>query len=558
MRALPVLLLLGACDAYVSQEDLESWRCDHWLAEQSWYLDEDRDGWGDLEAERADCERMELFVGQSGDCDDGDASRFPSNPELCQDGIDQDCDGEDPQRSTWYPDEDGDGYGDESAPQEACEPPEGAIAQGGDCDDDDAETNAGAADRTCGDGIDQDCDGRIECALTGSVDLSEGWSAYGLTRTLATGAPTGVAAGADVDGDGVADAAASGMAMGWLLGVGDDRADESTRLSVDLTDADDPGLRVAVVNNGALGAVALGSPDHVGDGGTGEGAVALCWSGDDENPGWITAPTDYLYTGAAVAAIDGTLAVSTEIEVLEELRTWHTTVTLLSGEAIPGSGETLRLDRAVSDAEVDVISALSRRRPVVALGADDEGLEIAVALLHDDDDEDEAKIYWFGGPLAGEVEAEDAGFAELFDEINLGSSLALVDLDGDGALDLALGSPDQEEVEVRLGPPERAGEDPDMVFEAQDVGPALANVGDVDGDGLDDLAVGAPNSDLAYLILGGSAAGGELEAEATILGPEGSQLGANLAGADVDGDGWSDLVLGAPGSYSIYVLWGGF
>ncbi len=57
--------------------------------------------------------------------------------------------------STWYPDADGDGYGDAGDPGEDCETA-GYVTVGGDCNDDDYFENPGLAD-VC-DGIDNDCD----------------------------------------------------------------------------------------------------------------------------------------------------------------------------------------------------------------------------------------------------------------------------------------------------------------------------------------------------------------------------------------------------------------
>ncbi|MGM0559254.1 MAG: putative metal-binding motif-containing protein [Myxococcota bacterium] len=83
--------------------------------------------------------------------------------EIC-DGLDNDCDGdidEDAEdATTYYPDEDEDGYGDESAAVEACEQPADTITDGGDCDDSDASINPDA-DEVC-DGVDNNCDGNVD------------------------------------------------------------------------------------------------------------------------------------------------------------------------------------------------------------------------------------------------------------------------------------------------------------------------------------------------------------------------------------------------------------
>jgi hypothetical protein len=98
-----------------------------------------------------------------GDCDDGNPDIRPDADEICN-GIDDDCDGDVDEEAvdagTWYTDGDGDGYGDDSTAQMACDPPAGTVAQGGDCDDTSGRANPGA-DEMC-DAIDNDCDGFVD------------------------------------------------------------------------------------------------------------------------------------------------------------------------------------------------------------------------------------------------------------------------------------------------------------------------------------------------------------------------------------------------------------
>lgn len=105
------------------------------------------------------------------DCDDSNGEIGPGAAEVC-DGLDNDCDGEADGAlaegaSPWYTDWDGDGYGDDATVATACDAPEGAVAQGGDCDDINPYQSPGAAD-VCGDGFDQDCTGADAVCDTGA------------------------------------------------------------------------------------------------------------------------------------------------------------------------------------------------------------------------------------------------------------------------------------------------------------------------------------------------------------------------------------------------------
>ena len=106
------------------------------------------------------------------DCDALSASVYPGAPEVCADGVDQDCDGSD-----FILDVDGDGYSD-------------AGCGADDCDDGDSAVNPGATELVC-DGVDNDCD---------PLTLNEN----------------------DVDGDGVTDCGLDG-----ILGTADDDCDDS-------------------------------------------------------------------------------------------------------------------------------------------------------------------------------------------------------------------------------------------------------------------------------------------------------------------------------------------
>ncbi len=100
------------------------------------------------------------------DCDDDDAAVNPGASESCN-GVDDDCDDtvdEDDaiDASTWYADDDGDGYGDASDSAVACDQPTGYVSDDTDCDDSNASVSPDASEAV-DDGVDNDCDGYEAC-----------------------------------------------------------------------------------------------------------------------------------------------------------------------------------------------------------------------------------------------------------------------------------------------------------------------------------------------------------------------------------------------------------
>ncbi|MCP4807937.1 MAG: hypothetical protein GY884_21550 [Proteobacteria bacterium] len=130
----------------------------------SWWADADGDGHGDTTDVVADCDQPSGYVDNKTDCDDTDADANPDEDEVC-DTVDNDCDGNTDENdaidaSTWYDDDDGDGYGDSTAFKNACDQPTGSVSDDADCDDSDNSVYPGA-DEYC-DGVDNDCDGTTD------------------------------------------------------------------------------------------------------------------------------------------------------------------------------------------------------------------------------------------------------------------------------------------------------------------------------------------------------------------------------------------------------------
>ncbi len=188
---------------------------------------------------------------------------------------------------------------------------------------------------------------------------------------------------------------------------------------------------------------------------------------------------------------------------------------------------------------------------------------------------DSGGIYWVEGPFVEDRAFDDAdlwvvgeGAAE-----SVGSVLALGDLDGDGVADLGVGVPGvgAGRVAIFAGPP--AGplglSAADVVLtgvrEASATGAAIATGGDVDGDGRDDLIVGAPDAEdggAAYLIVA-PGTGGLADLAHASLGATHPSESAGAAVAilgDVDADGFADIGVGAPtaeaGAGAAFVVYG--
>ena len=163
----------------------------------TYYADADGDGVGGSTS-AALCSATAGYVATTGDCNDASRSVYPGAAETC-DLVDNDCDGatdEGLATSTWYRDADGDGYGTSSTTAVACAAPSGYVSLGTDCDDSTTSARPGLSE-TSYDVLDNDCDG-LQDEMTTSVST---WSIRGTYASDYVGSST-VGTMSDVDGDG--------------------------------------------------------------------------------------------------------------------------------------------------------------------------------------------------------------------------------------------------------------------------------------------------------------------------------------------------------------------
>lgn len=165
------------CNELVDDEAIDA--TDYWS-------DGDRDGFGAGDPTPS-CETPPDTSTQGGDCNDADPAIHPDADEICDEAdVDEDCDGTSDDAddstlretmSTWYRDEDRDGFGDPDRTTLACDLAPGRSADNTDCDDQDATKNP---DLGCSGAWDGDWDATLEVDVTiPDLGLSETCSPSG-------------------------------------------------------------------------------------------------------------------------------------------------------------------------------------------------------------------------------------------------------------------------------------------------------------------------------------------------------------------------------------------
>jgi len=182
---------------------------------------------------------------------------------------------------------------------------------------------------------------------------------------------------------------------------------------------------------------------------------------------------------------------------------------------------------------------------------------------------EEGRVYLYSGSPKGVSTSAWISSPSGDTDACLGWSLAGTgDVNGDGLADFAAGAPGDDStttdggaVWVWAGDPKQIDTSGDWLLQPATqagaaYGSAVSAAGDIDGDGYGDLLVGAPgygptsDGGRVYLHLG-SISGPEPAATWTLDGVTGEAVGTALVGpGDVNGDGWDDVLIGAPGAGS--------
>ena len=501
-----------------------------------WYGDEDGDGYGDATKTATSCEPDDGFVGNSDDCDDAAAAVNPAAQEDCSTDIDDNCDStlntQDALNCTdFYADEDGDGYAGADSALCLCAATEThAFTDDADCDDADVAVSP-EAEEECNDGIDNNCDGTSSgCGLYSESTLSDA----AVTLSGVSGGSTGasLAYGEDVTGDGDTDLLITSYENSRLDILSGPVLDGAPSVTHSGSAASWAGRDVAMgdLNGDGQADLVLGMPRATLLTRAQAGAAGVYW-------GPLASEVDIDAPDVTVWGSDGNAYLGRNLDVAD-----------LWGEGQDGLiiGA---LEAKYVGVRVGMVAVL--RGPIEAELVDTAVFGEASVQFYGDDTEDA-----FGVDVA-----------------------ARADWDGDGIADLAVGARNANAAKggvygffaSSLEDGAYQAADADIILSGAGAsartGEAVVSAGDVDGDGLDDLLVGAPDRNLggtkrgaAYLLT--NVISGEITAVATAefnSTEDNAKFGhsASVTG-DIDGDGVG-VAVGAPkasGGGAVYLFGG--
>ncbi len=576
------------CDGEADEDDA--------IGRTYWGRDADTDGWADLDAVVLSCDPpaaswIAINLTDDEDCDDTDAAISPDATEVCDD-QDNDCDGnideaDADDATVWYADADADGYGNEAITTAACDEPSGYVSNDDDCDDTSSAVSPAALEYC--NTIDDNCDGDID--EDSAVDATTWYLDYdgdgygGDSWSIVTcEAPSDFVASSD-DCNDVEATAYPGAEEVCRDGIEDNDCDDTTTCALDAAytatdlDAHLDGPSADLT----LGTTLASIGDHNQDGfpdlvvGAAGGNRVYVVSGP-LSAGNLASATIARWDGATDDGV-GTAVAGGNLDN-------RNGTDLIVG--IPGSNELAIVlgpstgTNALSTADYLMTDRLSEDGTFatsVAMAGDIDGNGLSEVLVGQLDASSTGQAWLLESPSTsfdmGDCSSY-SGCVELTTSTTLDGFASVMataeDLDADGIDEFVVAAPLADSsaglmwlvtgplsgtLAVDVDGTELYGADPD-----DRAGTDVAAAGDVNGDGYGDLLVGAPGADNnageVYLVMGPISGPVDLAAaDFTLSGASGEGVGDAVSSAgDLDSDGHDDIVVGSAALETTYVFFG--
>ena len=491
------------------------------------FPDADADGYGAAGATEEGCEARPGYAAASGDCDDSVAATNPGAAEVCNNFVDDDCDG---------------GPG-------AC------VLSGGTTADADASFTGESREDYAGWSV----------SAAGDVD-DDG---YGDFLVGAPQATPGVSFDAGVTYLVRGSAAPSDSALATTIAYSGTYPETS---GASVSSAGD-------VNGDGLGDILIGAP-YGGENQNGAaylilGSIAPASRALTAADATLTGESWYDYAGSSVTGVGDMNGDGLDDVAVGAYGASYGAFSS-NGAAYVVFGDAAPQSRSLSAADLVFYGGADNARAanVVASAGDVDGdglSDLLVGANYDDDaGMNSGAAYLLLGDTAGaslSLTDADAKYTGEAASDFAGEALGTAgDVDGDGYADVLVGSPGNADagrgsgaayLVLGSGRPADvalAYADAQYTGDANQAGTSVASAGDVNADGLDDILVGAPGGieGTAYVVFGvRSPSGMSLTAADAIYagGADDYEVGYSVSGAgDVDGDDYADIVVGAPHS----------